>query len=304
MASEQQSPKENKDAKSVRGKQVPEERIVPMRLQKFLARAGVASRRGSENLMTAGRVTVNGQVKTELGTKVDPLVDVVEVDGVEVRLSQGPVTLMLHKPVGVLTTMSDPYERPCVADLMPVNQYPGLFPIGRLDLDTTGLLLFSTDGELGHLLLRPRSHVMKYYLAMVDGVPTEDELQQLRDGVPLEDGMTLPAEVEMLRGAEEKAALSVMQATDLVPQGSSKRQEHLAKMRRDVQSVLRIGIHEGRKRQVRLMCSFVHHPVLALHRESFGPLSLDGLEAGQYRELSQAEVAALYEAVRAAEQRA
>ena len=121
-----------------------------MRLQKFLARAGAASRRGSENLMTAGRVTVNGQVVTELGSKVDPLVDEVAVDGVPVRLEGGPVTIMLHKPAGYVTTMSDPQGRPTVAELVPTDRFPGLFPIGRLDFDTTGLLLFSTDGELGN----------------------------------------------------------------------------------------------------------------------------------------------------------
>ncbi|MEG0504464.1 MAG: S4 domain-containing protein, partial [Raoultibacter sp.] len=133
-----------------------EERIVPMRLQKFLARAGAASRRGSENLMTAGRVTVNGVVTSELGSKVDPLVDEVAVDGIIVKLSDEPVTLMLNKPKGVITTMSDPQGRTCVASLVPTDRYPGLYPIGRLDFDTTGLLLFSTDGELGHALLHPR----------------------------------------------------------------------------------------------------------------------------------------------------
>ena len=143
----------------------PEPRIVPMRLQKFLARAGVASRRGSENLMTAERVTVNGRVVTELGSKVDPLVDEVAVDGKVVRLADGPVTLMLHKPAGFVTTMSDPQGRPTVAELVPTEACPGLFPVGRLDADTTGLLLFSTDGELGNGLLHPKRHVVKRYLA-------------------------------------------------------------------------------------------------------------------------------------------
>ncbi|MBR1829725.1 MAG: rRNA pseudouridine synthase, partial [Atopobiaceae bacterium] len=136
-----------------------DERIVPMRLQRFLARAGVASRRGSENLMTAGRVTVNGKVASELGTKVDPLVDVVAVDGVVVRLSEGFAYLMLNKPAGYLTTMSDPHGRPCVASLVPTKAYPGLFPVGRLDADTTGLLLFTTNGELAHRMLHPSTHV-------------------------------------------------------------------------------------------------------------------------------------------------
>ena len=154
-----------------------EERIVPMRLQKFLARSGVASRRGSENLMTAGRVRVNGQVVSELGSKVDPRVDVVTVDGREVHLADAAVTLMLHKPTGYLTTMSDPFDRPTVADLVPVSRYPGLFPIGRLDFDTTGILLFSTDGELGNGLLHPRRHVDKSYIAHVEGRITVEVLR-------------------------------------------------------------------------------------------------------------------------------
>ena len=242
------------------------ERIVPMRLQKFLARAGVASRRGSENLMTAGRVCVNGEVVRELGSKVDPLVDVVTVDGMEVHLADKPITLMLHKPAGYITTMSDPYGRPCVADLVPVDRFPGLFPIGRLDFDTTGILLFSTDGELGNGLLHPRRHVDKSYLAHVDGILTDREAQMLRDGVELDDGMTLPAEVETLG----------------IKRG---------------QTTMRVTIHEGRKRQVRRMCDFVGHPVLSLHRCQFGPLTLGDLEEGCWRLLTDAEVDLLRNAV-------
>lgn len=134
-----------------------DERLVPMRLQRFLARAGVASRRGSEDLMTAGRVTVNGVVTRELGSKVDPAVDEVAVDGRPVRLGAGAAYLMLNKRAGYLTTMRDPQGRPCVAELMPCDRYPGLFPVGRLDLDTTGLLLFTTDGDLASSCCIPRT---------------------------------------------------------------------------------------------------------------------------------------------------
>ena len=157
-----------------------EQRIVPMRLQRFLARAGAASRRGSENLMTAGRVRVNGVVVTELGAKVDPLVDEVTLDGVPVRLAERPVYVMLNKPKGYLTTMSDPQGRHCVAELAPVAQHPGLFPVGRLDKDTTGLLLFTTDGTLAQNLLHPSRHVSKRYVALVDGVVRDRELEPLR----------------------------------------------------------------------------------------------------------------------------
>ncbi len=246
-----------------------QERIVPMRLQKFLARAGAASRRGSEALMTAGRVTVNGQVVTELGSKVDPAVDVVAVDGTVVTLSDTPVTLMLNKPAGYVTTMSDPHARHTVAELVPCDQYPGLFPIGRLDQDTTGLLLFSTDGDLANRLLHPRHHVDKAYRALVQGTPGEVALSRLRDGVMLEDGATAPAEARLL---------------------ASEPQDALGTVR------LELVIHEGRKRQVRRMCEAVGHPVLQLHRASFGPLTLGELEPGAWRLLDSAELAALGEA--------
>lgn len=268
------------------------ERVVPMRLQKFLARAGAASRRGSENLMTAGRVTVNGQVVTELGSKVDPLVDTVAVDGKVVRLADGPVTLMLHKPVGYVTTMSDPQGRPTVAELVPATEYPGLFPIGRLDRDTTGLLLFSTDGELGHALLRPRGHVTKQYTALVEGKPSPGQLAHLREGIELDDGLTLPAEVELLEGDEAKRALVYLDTSPSTPRTASRQYaEALAAKER---SVVRIGLHEGRKRQVRRMLAAIGHPVLALHRNSFGPLALDDLKRGTWRELSAEEVRALH----------
>ena len=244
---------------------IPEQPF-PMRLQKFLARAGVASRRGSEDLMTAGRVSVNGQVVTELGSKVDPKIDVVCVDGREVHLEDDSVYLMLYKPKGYLTTMDDPQGRPCVAQLVPRNLYPGLYPVGRLDKDTTGLLLFTTDGDMGQHLLHPKHHVDKTYQAHVDGVPDEVDLARLSGGIMLDDGLTAPARVRIVAKR---------------PDGSS-----------DIELV----IHEGRKRQVKRMCSAVHHPVLDLHRSSFGPLVLEDVEEGAWRLLRDDEVASLREA--------
>mgnify|MGYP003292539296 FL=1 len=241
------------------------EQPFPMRLQKFLARAGVASRRGSEDLMTAGRVSVNGQVVTELGSKVDPKVDVVCVDGREVHLEDGSVYLILYKPKGYLTTMDDPQGRPCVAQLVPTKRYPGLYPVGRLDKDTTGLLLFTTDGDMGQHLLHPKHHVDKTYQAHVDGVPDEVDLARLRGGIMLDDGLTAQAQVRLV--AER-------------PDGSS-----------DIELV----IHEGRKRQVKRMCSAVHHPVLDLHRDSFGPLVLTDVDEGSWRLLTEDEIASLRE---------
>ena len=137
---------------------VREDGLYPMRLQRFLARAGVASRRGAERLMTAGRVRVNGEVVTELGSKVDPMSDVVSVDGIECHMLERPCYLMLYKPSGYVTTMSDPQGRHTVAELVPTDRFPGLFPVGRLDMDTTGLLLFTTNGTVGQELLHPSRH--------------------------------------------------------------------------------------------------------------------------------------------------
>lgn len=240
---------------------------VPLRLQKFLARAGVASRRGSEDLMTAGRVTVNGQVVTELGAKVNPKVDVVAVDGTVVDVfDSGPVYLALNKPVGYITTMSDPHGRPTVAELIDGSRYPGLFPVGRLDQDTSGLLLFTTDGEMSHRILHPRWKVYKTYIVEVDGRPRDAALEELRTGVALDDGMTSPAMVRVLEY-------------------------------RDSSAVLEMQIREGRKRQVRRMCLAVHHPVLTLRRTVFGPVELGDLAEGSVRDLSADEVRALRAAV-------
>lgn len=254
------------------GEHTAEERIVPMRLQRFLARAGAASRRGSENLMTAGRVRVNGNVVTELGSKVDPRTDRVTVDGVEVRLSEQPAYLVLNKPAGYLTTMRDPHGRRCVADLVPTNRFPGLFPVGRLDYDTTGILLFTTNGDAAQAMLHPSKHVQKHYVALVEGTPKKRELDRLRRGIMLDDGPTQPAEVEVLGPAD---ALFRTVAGEGV--------------RGDV-SVVGIWIHEGRKHQVKRMLAAIHHKVLRLHRDTFGPLSLGGCEVGKWRMLDEREV--------------
>lgn len=238
---------------------VNDEGVSTMRLQKFLARAGVASRRASEALITEGRVQVNGAVVTELGTKVNPACDVVLVDGEKVALEQQRVVLMLNKPAGYVTSMKDDRGRKCVADLVPTDEYPGLFPIGRLDFDTTGLLLFSTDGELGNGLLHPSRHVDKVYEALVKGRPDGKALRALCRGVKLDDGMTAPATCKVLKSA-------------------------------GVNTLIELTIHEGRKRQVKRMCAAVGHPVLRLHRSGFGGLSLGDLKEGSYRLLSEEEI--------------
>lgn len=257
-----------------------EERIVPMRLQRFLARAGVASRRGSERLMTSGRVTVNGQVVTELGSKVDPLVDVVAVDGIVCSIAEKPVYLMLNKPAGYLTTMKDPQGRPTIVDMVPTDRYPGLFPVGRLDMDTTGLLFFTTDGQMAQELLHPSKHVWKHYVAHVVGTPTEEQLNRLREGIELEDGPAAPAEVEIVSNDAKMKAL-------LAPRGLGKTGGG------ESNALVSISIREGRKHQVKKMLLAIHHRVLALHRDTFGPLHLTGIKEGEWRLLTEEEVAAL-----------
>ena len=273
MTSSDSAPMTNTDdekrSASIAHSDSAEARIVPMRLQKFLARAGVASRRGSENIMTAGRVCINGEIASELGTKVDPAVDVVTVDGQVVRLADGPVTLMLNKPAGVITTMKAQSDRPIVADLVPTERYPGLFPIGRLDADTTGLLLFSTDGELGNRLLHPRYHVEKTYRALLDEPLTQAQAERLRTGVPL---------MRKIDDGWEEEAVSAPAAVEILESGE-----------------VLITIHEGRYHQVKRMFDSVGRTVVALHRETFGPLSLGDLPEGAWRLLTDEEVAALSE---------
>ena len=198
------------------------------RLQKVLAQAGLGSRRRCEELIEDGLVTVNGEVAT-LGDKVDPETDRVEVEGVAIGTRPGLVYYLLNKPAGYVTTASDPQGRPTVLDLVPGE--PRVFPVGRLDLDTEGLLILTNDGELAQLLMHPRHGVEKTYFAEVDGVPSARALRTLRDGVELDDGITQPARVRLL---QESA---------------------------DGGSAVEVVVREGCKRMVRRMCSAVGHPV-------------------------------------------
>ncbi len=252
----------------------------PMRLQRFLARAGIASRRGSERLMSEGRVQVNGKVVTELGSKVDPACDLVTVDGRVCTIAERARYLMLYKPAGYLTTMSDPRGRHCVAELVPTRENPGLFPVGRLDLDTTGLLLFTTNGDVGQELLHPSRHVSKHYVALVSGTPDERELARLRAGVALEDGFAAPAIAELVDASDPLFSLVAPRGPGCTGAG-------------EPNAVVGLTIHEGRKHQVKKMLMAVGHRVLRLHRDSFGPLTLSGVDEGGYRELSDNEIGAL-----------
>lgn len=222
------------------------------RLQKVLAARGWGSRRTCEQLIAAGRVRVNGEVAV-LGRRVDVERDVVEVDGAPVGVRPGLVYYLLNKPVGVVTTASDPQGRPTVVELVPAE--PRVFPVGRLDVNTEGLLLLTNDGALANALAHPSHGVEKEYLAEVEGEVSAGALRRLRAGVDLDDGRTAPARVS-----------------------------------RPSPGVLRITIHEGRNRQVRRMCAAVGHPVTRLVRTRIGPLRDNALPPGQWRELSSTEV--------------
>ena len=273
----QAAPKRSGESGSALSGSVADNLAEPMRLQKFLARAGVASRRAAEEIILAGRVQVNGEIASELGVKVSPLTDEVRVDGDLVRLVNESVVLMLNKPLNCVTTMSDPQGRPCVAQIVPTDSYPGLFPIGRLDRNTTGLLLFSTDGQLGHGMLHPKFHVQKRYIAQIPRGMGEAELTALREGIMLNDGMTAPAEASLISWKDLGLSSSQTSLDPRLPETE----------------FLDLRIKEGRKRQVRRMCDALGFPVIALHRLAFGPLSVGGLKLGEHRVLNEEECAAL-----------
>jgi 23S rRNA pseudouridine2605 synthase len=234
---------------------------VAERLQKYLANSGVASRRVAEQLISAGRVAVNGQVVTTLGVQVDPAHDRVAVDGRPVQPVATHRYLALNKPVGVVSTTIDPWGRSTVLDLVP--SIGRLYPVGRLDADSEGLILLTDDGELANLVMHPRYGCEKEYRALVWGEATEELLRQLRDGVTLSEGTTAPARVEL---AESVGA-----------------DRHW----------LDITLREGRKRQVRRMLGMVGLPVERLQRVRIGPILLGSLPLGASRPLSRSEVAAL-----------
>jgi len=234
------------------------------RLQKVLAKAGVASRRHAEELIVGGKVKVNDRIVTELGSKVDACKDTIEVNGQIIPPPEQKVYYLLHKPRGYVTTLSDERGRKTVIDLLDgIDQR--VYPVGRLDYDSEGLLLLTNDGDLTNALTHPRNKVKKTYLARVEGVPEAEKLQAMAKGMELADGPTAPAEVR-LAGIRDNRAL------------------------------LEITIHEGRNRQVRRMCEQIGHPVVRLRRTRFGPLELGDLRPGQYRPLTKQELRAVLSA--------
>jgi 23S rRNA pseudouridine2605 synthase len=231
------------------------------RLQKILARAGLGSRRVAEDLIADGRVTVNGEVAV-LGRRVDVEHDHIALDGVAVIARDDLVYYLLNKPAGHVSTAADPQGRPTVVELVPPS--PRVYPVGRLDYETEGLLLLTNDGDLTQLLTHPSFGVVKTYLAEIDGDPAPLTVRRLREGVELDDGVTAPA----------RAAL-------VPPQ------------------TIKLSIHEGRNRQVRRMCAAVGHPVVRLVRTRVGPIAERRLKPGEWRPLTQAEVRALAQAAAA-----
>lgn len=263
---------------------------LPLTVQQFLMRSGVASRRGSAALMREGRVKVNDTQVYTFALKIDPLVDQVYVDGILIPWRQTSVTLALNKPWGVLTTMQDPYQRSCVAEYIPIDTYPGLYPLGRLDKDTTGVLLFSTDGQLGRYLLQPKYHVEKTYIALVNGIPTEDELHKLRTGILLEDGPTAPAQVQLLQGAHAANARVLFKKSFSEDPSC---ESALSLEETHTYAFVTLTIHEGRMHQVKRMMHAIGHEVLYLHRQSFAGLTAENLQPGQWRTLDHESVEAL-----------
>lgn len=236
-----------------------------IRLNKFLAQAGVTSRRDADKLIESGRVTVNGDVINVLGTKIDVNHDRVELDGKQVVLQPRLVYLLLNKPAGYLVTLRDPYQRPTVMDLLPSLE-ERVFPIGRLDFESEGLLLLSNDGELSNRLIHPRYQIKKQYRIKIKGRPEAQKIKRLEKGIYLDNRKTAPARISQFKPSHKH-------------------------------SWLHIEIHEGRKREIRRMFQAVGHPVMVLKRIKFAGLTLGRLKPGEWRYLTQSEVARLHSLV-------
>lgn len=232
-----------------------------IRLNRYLAGAGLASRREADRIIAEGRVKVNGLYVDDLGYRVDDERDEVEVDGVRVKASQAPRYVMLNKPRGYLVTMSDPFERATIVDLLP-RMKEKIFPVGRLDRDSEGLLLLTNDGLLANRLIHPRYGVEKEYIVVVDGFPRKEEIARLEEGVRMDGRKTAPARILIVNSGPKR-------------------------------STLRFIIREGRKREIRRMAEHIGLKVLKLKRVKFAGLELKGLRSGQWRRLDKGEISRL-----------
>lgn len=227
------------------------------RLQKYIARSGVTSRRKAEELILNGHVKVNGKAVTELGTKIDPQKDIVTVDNKKISEVKNYLYIKLNKPVGYVTTVKDQFNRKTVLDLIGIKER--IYPIGRLDYNTSGLLLLTNDGELANKLMHPKYHIYKTYIAETDGIISEESVIKLRNGVVIEDYKTAPAKVKLIKHVDNKTQIQ-------------------------------ISIYEGKNRQVRKMLDAVGHNVRSLKRISFGEIQLGNLLSGAWKELSSQEI--------------
>lgn len=239
------------------------------RLQKVIANAGVTSRRKAEELIISGAVCVNGKVINELGFKVDPNIDVISINGKKVNLVEDKLVVLFNKPQKVITSMEDPEGRKKVVDFIDVGVR--VYPVGRLDYETEGLILLTNDGELANHLMHPRYELDKTYEVVVKGTPSEAELNILRQGIRLEEGMTSPTEIKVI-------------STNKANQANKTK--------------LMVTIHEGRNRQIRRMFKYINYPVVYLKRIKYGFLSLNGVKIGEYRILSKEEVVKLKQLVK------
>ncbi len=230
-----------------------------VRLQKYLANCGIASRRKAEELIINGKISVNGKVITELGTKINPSVDKVLYNGKEVKLEDENVYILLNKPIGYVTTAKDQFGRDSVMDLVKVKER--IVPVGRLDMYTSGALILTNDGDFVYQVTHPKHEIEKTYTVTIKGIVTNEEVERLRKGVKIEEYITKEAKVKILKTDEEKN-----------------------------QSRLEITIHEGKNRQVRKMCEAIGHKVLALHRSKIAGIGVKDLKLGKWRYLSKTEV--------------
>lgn len=231
-----------------------------MRINKYIASCGVASRRKAEELIISGRVTINGELVTDLSTKINETKDTVEVDGKVINQEEKKVYLLLNKPEGYITTVKDQFDRPSVLDILKDIE-ERVYPVGRLDYETSGLLILTNDGELTYKLTHPKHEVEKTYLASVNGIFTQEEKRNFENGLKIEDYTTAKAKLKIIKTDVEKNY-----------------------------SVCKITIHEGKNRQVRKMCKAVGHPVRNLRRIQMGRINIRGLEIGEYRNLTEDEV--------------
>lgn len=231
-----------------------------MRINKFIATCGIASRRKAEEIILDKRVKVNGVVVSELSFNIDENNDTVEVDGVRIGLEENLIYIVLNKPEGYITTVKDQFDRPSVLDLVS-DIKERVYPIGRLDYETSGLLILTNDGDLTYKLTHPKHEVEKTYVARVKGIPSFDELESFKKGLEIEDYVTAPAKIKVLEFSKEKNF-----------------------------SRCEIKIHEGRNRQVRKMCRAINHPVLNLRRVSVGNITLKDVKIGEYRYLTKEEI--------------